>query len=313
MKRIFAWQTDTAGCFLYRIFWPLTNLPKDQFEVSWGAPGPDIFDYDIVIGQRIIGDNELWQKLCADPSVAAVYDLDDYLIGLDPDSELYGHFAPQAPGTERNIAAADLVTVSTPRLANRLRDLNKNTTVLPNCLPQEMIRHLSLPYVPVVGWAGSMFHGRDFDGIYEQIHAFKTRIPRAQVVTHGANYLGGLSDRNWGWTTMESYMASSDFNIGIAPLRRTPFNDMKSHCKLLEYAARGIPAVATAWGQYSDWITDGVNGFLVDDMDEWFDGLIALTDDQIRDEMGRSARQKAEIYTIERRIGLWVEAYQEWL
>lgn len=39
MKRIFAWQTDTAGCFMYRIFWPLSRLDKSKFAAKWrGRP-----------------------------------------------------------------------------------------------------------------------------------------------------------------------------------------------------------------------------------------------------------------------------------
>src|SRR5262245_13831511 len=83
MKRIFAWQTDTAGCFMYRLYWPLTHLDKTKFEVAWGVPPPDIFDYDVVIGQRISGQNALWQQLCADPNVLTIYDIDDNILNVE--------------------------------------------------------------------------------------------------------------------------------------------------------------------------------------------------------------------------------------
>ena len=84
VKRIFAWATDGAGCYFYRLQLPLLHLPADRFSISIGAPGPDIHGYDIVIGQRIAPPSPLWEELCADPNVLTVYDIDDDLMNIDP-------------------------------------------------------------------------------------------------------------------------------------------------------------------------------------------------------------------------------------
>lgn len=314
--RIFAWMTDTAGCFLYRLFWPLTTLispqfdPHDQFEAQWGAPGPDIGDFNVVIGQRIAGHSELWRTICADPNILAVYDLDDNLLIVDPANvPIYNIYAPLGEGTAGNIRAADVVTVSTPNLAAAISHLNPNIVVLPNCLPQAWIQPpVKLHRPQVIGWGGSFFHGDDFRGVPE---ALKMIFPHHNVryQTHGANYLPGLPVQFHGWTTLEQYHQQMNFDIGIAPVRQTPFNNCKSHCKVLEYASRGIPAVATRWGQYPEFIDDGINGFLVDDPAEFTDALEAMLDPPTWSAMSAAAALRAGDYTIEGNIHKWAQVY----
>lgn len=313
MKRIFAWQTDTAGCFMYRLYWPLTNLDKKRFEVQWGAPGPDIFDYDIVIGQRISGDNELWRRLCADPHVQTVYDLDDDLLHVDPDNTVpYSIYNPVAAETFRNINQADALTVSTPALAEYFEALFPSVHVLPNCLPQSWMQYREPPWPPIIGWAGSMFHAQDWQGtgIVEGLETYTRTSTDARLHAIGAYYMTGLPARFTGWSTMEAYHSALDFSVGVAPLKDSVFNSRKSHCKALEYASKGIPTVATDIGQYRDFIEHGTNGFLVKDIRAWAGYLMTMTHDQdyLRD-MGKAAYQTALNFTIERNIHLWESVY----
>lgn len=310
MKRVFAWQTDTAGCFLYRLKWPLEALPPDQFQVAWGAPGEDVFDNDVVIWQRGAEPSELWEQLCRDSSVLAVYDIDDDLMNVDPVMGIiHDIYAPKEGTIRRNIEMADVVTVSTPKLAEYLFQFNRNVVVLPNCLPRSWQRNpVADARPPIVGWAGSMFHGWDFDGIPAQLEQLQANVD-VRFETWGANYFGRMQVATYGWTTMESYHPNMTFTIGIAPLKHSVFNDRKSHCKLLEYGARGVPAVASNWGQYSEWITDGVNGFLVNDHTQWADALMALCDHETRRVMSLGAVAKAAEYTIENQISRWATVY----
>lgn len=312
MKRIFAWATDSAGCWMYRLYWPLTHLDKHKFEVKWGAPGPDIFDYDIVIGQRIAGENELWRKLCMDPNVFAVYDLDDDLLNVDPENEVpYSIYHSMATDTRVNIDMADAVTVSTPNLADMFNQ--SGVHVLPNCLPQSYMQYRQPPWPPVIGWGGSMFHRQDWGGIPGRIADGIARVPGpVSFHTVGADYIGShFLHRYTGWSTVDSYLNSLDFSFGIAPLVPTKFNASKSHVKLLEYASKGIPAIAMNWGQYPDFIEHGTNGMLVNDPEQWTDWIAMLADDQeYVHEMGLAAYQTALRFTTERNIHLWESVYE---
>jgi glycosyltransferase involved in cell wall biosynthesis len=89
------------------------------------------------------------------------------------------------------------------------------------------------------------------------------------------------------------------------------FVSHNSNIKVLEYAARGIPAIATDCEVYRSFIRHGENGFLVKQDHEWLRYLsILANDDELRRKMGETARADAAQWTIERNYTRWVEAYE---
>lgn len=316
MKRIFAWLTAVDACWWYRIKTPLEALAATgRWEVSWGSPPPDIHEYDVVIGQRLAGHQPDWLRLCANPDVLCVYDMDDDLLHLDPENTVpYSIYSPQLAGTQACVEAADVVTVCTPHVHERMSELNDNVHNLPICTTNTMI-DLPLRTTPeklTVGWAGSPFHHQDWGGLPEALGRYASEVPRATFHMMGANYTNGILGnrlRVSGLRPIEQYIASLDFDIGLAPLLRSPSNRGKSHTKPLEYGTRGTPVIAARWGQYADWVDHGVNGFLVDEGEDWVPYLMAMSDDSLRAEMSTAARERAREYTIDRNIHLWEQAY----
>lgn len=319
MIRVFAWLSSADACFEYRVRLPLTELNRrDGWDCRWGAPGADIADYDVVIGQRLAGDQPDWLKLCADPNVLCVYDADDDLTDLDPENEIpYGIYAPLAEGTRRNMAAADIVTCCVPAAAERIaRDINPNVAVLPICADPAWI---DLPLRTradqlTVGWGGSPFHGQDWDALPAHLADYARQVPYATWHTFGADYSQGAfggRTRITGLQALPDYLAALDLDIGVAPLNpRLRGSRTRSHTKALEYATRGTPVIAQACGQYLDWVDEGVNGFLVRDDAEWVDYLLALTDNDVRARMSTAARQKARTFTIDKHAPLWEQTYK---
>lgn len=323
-RRVFAWITDTAGCFHYRIDLPLTALnQRPGWDCTWGAPGPDIHDYDVVIGQRLAGDNPEWLALCRDPNVLAVYDFDDDLVNIEPENTVpYSIYYPLREGTIANIRAADVVTTCTDAIAEIVAEWNPNVVVLPICIPAAV---LDLPKPPpghgepLLGWAGSMFQAQNWVGMPDVLAEYAHRVPKARFHTIGADYLGhafaGRKDIT-GWGTMDQLYAALNFDIGIAPLAsRLHGSRVRSWTKPLQYAARSIPVVASAVGQYPEWVEDGVNGLLVPDTDEWqtdwLDRLLWLTENpDAQKRLGAGAMGCARQYTIEGNIWRWEQVYQ---
>lgn len=110
----------------------------------------------------------------------------------------------------------------------------------------------------------------------------------------------------------QAFYRAIDFDIGIAPLAPGGlFQRSKSHIKALEYAARGIPVVASDAEPYRDFVLHGVTGFLVRRDHEWLKYLSELAGDEaLRAEMGAKAREVARGWTIETGWTQWAEAYE---
>jgi hypothetical protein len=70
-------------------------------------------------------------------------------------------------------------------------------------------------------------------------------------------------------------------------LQWTVFASSKSYIKALEYAALGIPVIASDAEPYRDFVVHGVTGFLVRRDHEWLSYLRELaSDDGLRQSMG---------------------------
>jgi len=102
-----------------------------------------------------------------------------------------------------------------------------------------------------------------------------------------------------------------DFDIGLIPLDDHLFSDAKSDLKGMEYAAAGIPCIASPSRPYREWVDEGVNGFLARKPREWREALEALvSDDALRRKMGRAAREKAMTRTVQQHWGAWDQAWR---
>lgn len=317
MIRVFAWETSLAAEHHFRIGMPFPLLDPARFETTQGQPGDDIFDYDVVFTHRLAGPASLWQKLCADPNVLTVYDMDDDLLCVDPENTIpYRIFHPLEADTRRNVEAADLVTVSSTGLLRRYRELHPNVMMLPICIPDDM------PEWPIperqeltVGWGGSTHKRQDWaaDDIAGKLAEYARLVPQARFELMGGDYTRGLLGDRARFTPfiadVDAFYRGLNFSIGIAPLMRSLFNEGKCHTKLIEYGARGIPTIATAIGQNVDWINHGVNGYLVEDPSEWVPYLLALSDGDTRARLAAGARESAREWIISKHIHLWEDAF----
>ena len=316
VRRVYVIMTDTAGCYWYRLHTPLRALNPEEFQVYWQPPpAGNRLPGDVVIGQRIAGENSAWMEMCADPDLLAVYDLDDDLLNIDPENAVpYSIYKDQVESTQDNIAAADVVTVSSQKLADLVCQINPEVVVLPNCLREEWLRTPILGNGgPItVGWAGSMFHRQDWPSeVNQQLAWIRATDTRFQFHMIGADYTNGiLGARVSGWSTMETYNNTLDFDIGLGVLNNTPFNQRKSWIKALEYMGKGIVPVMPYIGQYPQLIEHGVNGYLYRNLDMLHTYLEDLRDDRARYNMACSARLTAEDWLIDAQVDRWERVYR---
>jgi hypothetical protein len=336
VTRIYAWVTDGGACDWYRVVSPLSTLEQRYpGEYEWSAGGPVMFHGtppDLVIGQRVAGDQPLWRELCARDDIVTIYDLDDDLLDVDPANDIpHRIYAPLRQGTLENIQRADVVTVSTDTLRQKIEAEtdHRRVEVLPNCTATHLMGGVPQPRregregEPVrIVWAGSAFHHQDWQrtGVGEALRALKTKHgDGVRFTSMGGDYMGhyvpceqlplvGIGDH---------YLRLHNrYDIGLAPLYDNPFNDCKSWCKALEYAAAGIVPVCSSRPQYREWARGGQDRAGVvtfdDSSESWFEAIDALVDDgQYRHQLAVKAWLKAAEYSIGNMVSMWHQVYQQ--
>jgi glycosyltransferase involved in cell wall biosynthesis len=101
---------------------------------------------------------------------------------------------------------------------------------------------------------------------------------------------------------------TASMDIGLVPLAPNRFNEGKSCLKGMEYAACGIPCVATPTGPYREWV-DSDNGLLAATPAEWVQSIEALLDRDTRVRMGGNARRKAKRHRYDKHWQKWADVY----
>lgn len=238
-----------------------------QASVSTTYPASRVMDPpDIVVVQRPMLQTALstvrhWHR----KSLAMVaVDLDDDFWSIPEDNPAHRLATPELLARlEQCLAMADVVTVSTSALAERVSEHTKSPIrVVGNFVPEALTKR-PLPVLRghkiTVGWAGSPTHLGDWQANAAGILAALEYSNRIDFHVVGSDYRGSLSqDRRapLGRHTpfqrdIVDYYSALDFNVALAPLAYTEFNRSKSDIRILESAAIGAVPVMSSWGPYA--------------------------------------------------------------
>ena len=326
---------DGLGCGHVRLTQPLRMMEKHGHEVKMVVSTQpeaiiamrDARDYDIVIGQRFAGFDgmQLWRR-ARTPRNRLVYETDDDLFSIDTANwAAYSTF--NSPKIREAILGycelSDLVTVTVEPLAEVHRKYGAaSVAVLPNSIPEYVLGMTREKYDrPRIGWVGGGSHGIDVHEAVPAVRRFLAKNDDWDLFIGGTDYRPSFNPKNWDqmifseWRQVNEheadYYESLNFDIGLAPVRDTPFAQSKSALKALEYNARGIPVIASDVAPYRDYITDGENGFIVKTEHDWMRYIRLLASDvALRHEMSRKSKEHAAECTIEQNWRLWEKAYE---
>jgi hypothetical protein len=124
-------------------------------------------------------------------------------------------------------------------------------------------------------------------------------VPKGQRVTTSKCWIRGL----------DLPLITSTFDVGLVPLVKNDFNEAKSCLKGMEYAACGIPCIATPTAEYRRWVKEGENGYLAEP--EGFTARLddLLVDRELLERMGQHARLQATEASLEKHIQEWETFY----
>lgn len=243
--------------------------------------------------------------------IGLVYDTDDDLFNMPTswltgteDAAVQAHLE-RAASTRYLAQAADVVTASTPYLAEQMRVYNPQVQVLPNLIdPTAWALPGGKPAHPpacrlTVGVHGSPSHLDDWSILAELFPILAERYPELTFVTAGfcPPYLErlGLGKRliKLPWVDLDQYKRNvARIDIALCPLPDTAFNRAKSPIKWMESSLCGAAVVASPT-VYGEVIRPGETGFIANDLDDWVQYTSLLVENTtLRKGIGRRAQRE---------------------
>lgn len=115
------------------------------------------------------------------------------------------------------------------------------------------------------------------------------------------------------WTEDTEVAEILKMDIGLMPLQDSKWEKGKCAYKLIQYAACGIPGVASDVGMNKDVCVDNETGFIAKSKEDWIEKIRFLkNNDSARRQLGKSARQLVEEkYCIQVTAKRWVKIFKE--
>ncbi|MBX3726400.1 MAG: glycosyltransferase [Xanthomonadales bacterium] len=197
------------------------------------------------------------------PGVRRVVLIDDLITDLPPwhpgrarvDAGLAGRIG-------RLCAAADLLVVTTPALADAFGASARSCMVIGNGLPDHPWLTLAAGTRPEgrskarqvrVGWAGAQQHAGDL-ALLDEIVAARPHLDWRfmGLAPEAARRLGKACAPMVEFDAYPAALAAMELDVALVPLAAHPFNDCKSALKLQEFGALGTAVIASDCPAYRD-------------------------------------------------------------
>ncbi|HEY4276689.1 MAG TPA: hypothetical protein VGM91_00640 [Conexibacter sp.] len=248
--------------------------------------------------------------------VALVWDNDDLLTGITKGHSEYRNLGGlRGERILKHIRAmvglADVVTTPSAGLAEHYRAYGARfVAVIENYLPHEFLvsRQRDPRDTTVVCWTAAREHRLDLEqlNLSGRLLSLLEREPGLEFASIGLNL--GFAHARYRHIRSVDFAklteALSAFDIGIAPLAATEFNASKSNVKVKEYAAGGLPWLASDFGPYAG-LGPSEGGALVSDSG-WEEAIVELArDGRLRAKRTKKAVRFARDQSISNQVKRW--------
>jgi glycosyltransferase involved in cell wall biosynthesis len=264
-------------------------------------------------------------------SIPLVVDVDDNLFALEAADYRYAEYEAHLASLEKLTGVADLVTVSTDPLREVMQAHSLRVALVPNMLDEFLwfgatspkrttplrlrtrewlrsaranVRSLRRHRCNLV-YVGTKTHADDL----AILRPVMDRLREQRDIEFTLSVVGGEEETDserWyrrvtippGRTSYPEFVPwlrgrARSWDLALAPLRDTEFNQSKSDLKFLEYAALGVPGVYSRVTPYERTVSDDSTGVLVaNTTDAWCKAIIRLAHDAPRrDRLTNAATQ----------------------
>lgn len=340
---------EPNGCAYYRCYLPSLELEKHDWAVGTALPefhpqhgfGTFLDQNNVHFGWEIIVFKLIMLKSVADilegpqrPNQKIVVDVDDFYEGLQETNLAWQNTDPEKyPDSNREhywriIDSADAIITSTQFLYDfYTKEKGKSNVFLVRNGIDINRYHKKQDYarsMPKVGWVGAIpWRSGDLETLQPFFGEFMTKnrlefhhAGHIKELTYTAKDLLGLNNDTK--FTHEPRRILSQYpkmfkkiDIGLVPLNNLPFNHAKSTIKGLEYAASGIPFIAS-WSPEYEYLADDGVGRVARNEEEWLHHLNELLDPKIRKEdSDRNYQIVKDRHSMNARSQAWNDTMQQ--
>jgi len=254
-----------------------------------------------------------------DAGVAVVFDNDDDMTRVPKGSPAYKEMTAAREQVAAELSATlrlvDLATTTGTELAARLRRLGGDVRVVENYVESGFVRE-SRPAgdAVTIGWVAGLEHRGDLRELRLRriLEALLEQHPHVSLVGVGLE-LGVQSDR---YTHIEHVPhpqlpdTIARFDLALAPIADVSFNRVRSNIKVKEYAACGVPWLASPIGPYRG-LGEEQGGRLTTNYG-WAEALTDLvTDHAARGALAERAAAWGRTQTVVANVGEWEAVFAE--
>lgn len=303
MKLLALWE-GMGGVEYHRLYSPLKYMQinySDEVEIDIctdiNDKGlPDLRGYDLVLFNRYIGVRhyDILVHL-AKHNIPYIIDIDDYWV-LPRFHHAYRWWKSnniKAAITDA-ITYAHAVTTTTPLLADKIRAYNQNVAVIPNALNLTDDQWLAEPTASDkvrFGWVGGLTHANDIQIICDSIADICEAYPDKVEF-----YLCGYEQHHLWQSILYRFNGAADkirpqivvsqaqsvneygnfyrlFDVALAPLEDTNWNNCKSELKIIEAAAYSLPVIASGHPPYLNHAGNPGVRFTLNTPGDWFHNM----------------------------------------
>ncbi|HEY0322875.1 MAG TPA: glycosyltransferase family 4 protein [Pyrinomonadaceae bacterium] len=154
----------------------------------------------------------------------------------------------------------------------------------------------STPQQPRLGWVGTLTNQPNLELLIEPLRRIKeSHNTVLRIIADEPMELPGVDTEFIRWAYDLEVPRLQECQVGLVPVKPSVWSPWKFFFKLIQYMSMGLPVVATPTGSNLEIIKDGVNGFLADSSDEWYERIKLLIENpDLRQAMGKAARETVE-------------------
>lgn len=237
----------------YRSLGPLSQLARhglrEGFTFAQLMPGnpswANVYACDGIFMQRGHTPEALaWVKVAKSCGLKVWLDYDDDLLNLPPEHPAYHVFVGTRHYVEQMLVAADVVSVSTPKLKESYDRYNKDIRVIPNAMDDYFVNAVEKPAdmydTKRLAWRGGFSHREDL----ELARSLFTREDyRVVYFGHNPPWIRLKHDDMFAWSDIPLYLLNlvrSAAGTLVVPLKNNLLNQAKSNCSWLEATWFGL-------------------------------------------------------------------------